>query len=548
MKMTVVLLPLMLGLGSIPCHSQNNNSFPVQTSIENGIIEGNYDVGEGLSMYFGIPFAQPPVGDLRWKAPQPLENWEGIRETKKFGPRAVQSNVFGDMRFRSDGISEDCLYLNVWTPANRHARNLPVLVYFYGGGFVAGDGSEPRYDGASMAKKGMVTVTVNYRLNIFGFFAHPELSDEAPYKASGNYGLLDQAAALQWVHRNIAAFGGDPAKITIAGESAGSISVCALMVSPLARDLIAGAIGESGAGIKPTLAPVPLAEAEHTGLEFAKNAGYPTLSELRALSTKDLYDIYQESRRFGFPTVVDGYFYPKTVPEIFAAGEQAQVPLLLGWNSAEIPGAAFMQGSPYTEEAYLQKVKEAYPEDYQEVLRLYPYGSREEIERSATALASDRFIAYSTWKWFDLHRKNSRQPVYRYLYSKLRPPLKDESLIDGLAGGTVSRGGEEASAMPRSIGAPHASEIEYCMGNLHLMTERAWESEDYAVSKTMQQFFANFVLTGNPNSTDLPEWPNAAATDTTPPMMIIDVKSETRNAENDDRYRFLDKTYGNDQW
>lgn len=548
MKMTIVLLPLVLGLSFIPGFGQTNNSFPVQTKIDNGIIEGNYDVGEGLSMYLGIPFAKPPVGELRWKAPQPMENWEGVRETKKFGPRAVQANVFGDMRFRSDGISEDCLYLNVWTPANRRTRNLPVLVYFYGGGFVAGDGSEPRYDGASMARKGMVTVTVNYRLNIFGFFAHPELSAEAPYKASGNYGLLDQAAALQWVHRNIAAFGGDPAKITIAGESAGSISVCAQMVSPLARDLIAGAIGESGAGIKPTLAPVPLTEAEQTGLEFAKNAGYPTLSQLRSLSTKDVYDIYQESRRFGFPTVVDGYFYPKTVPEIFAAGEQAQVPLLLGWNSAEIPGMAFMQGSPYTEEAYLKKVKEVYPEDYQEVLSLYPYGSRDEIERSATALASDRFIAYSTWKWFDLHRKNSRQPVYRYLYSKLRPPLKDENLIDGLAGGTVSREGEETTAIPQAIGAPHACEIEYCMGNLHLMTERAWEPEDYAVSKTMQHYFANFILTGNPNGDGLSEWPNAAATDPTPPVMIIDVNSETRDAENDDRYRFLDKAYGNDQW
>ena len=543
--MATIVLTSFTGLSFISALAQSDNSFAVQTKIENGIIEGNYDVNEGLSLYLGIPYAKPPVGDLRWKAPQSSDNWSGIRQAKSFGPRAVQANVFGDMRFRSAGISEDCLYLNIWTPANRRNKNLPVLVYFYGGGFVAGDGSEPRYDGASMAKKGIVAVTVNYRLNIFGFFAHPELSAEAPYKASGNYGLLDQAAALQWIERNITFFGGDPGKITIAGESAGSISVCAQMVSPLARDIIAGAIGESGAGINPTLSPVPLREAEQIGLEFAKNAGFPTLAQLRALSTKDIYDIYQESGRFGFPSVVDGYFYPKTVPEIFEAGEQAKVPLLLGWNSAEIPGMAFMQGSPYTREAYVQKVKEVYPDNYEEVLKLYPGGSQEEIEWSATALASDRFIVYSTWKWFDLHRKNSRQPVYRYLYSKLRPPLKDEALMDGLAGGTVQKN-EETPPPPRAIGAPHAAEIEYCMGNLHLMTERAWQPEDYAVSKTMQQYFANFILTGNPNGQDLAEWTAVEANDPTPPIMVIDVESKIITAENDARYLFLDKIYGNE--
>jgi para-nitrobenzyl esterase len=325
----------------------------------------------------------------------------------------------------------------VWTPATRNTKNLPVLVYFYGGGFVAGDGSEPRYDGESMAEKGIVTVTVNYRLNIFGFFAHPELSAEASYKASGNYGLLDQTAALQWVQKNIAAFGGDPNKVTIAGESAGSISVSLQMASPLAKDLIAGAIGESGASIHPTLPPTSLAEAEQIGSDFAQKAGYPQLADLRKASTREIYEIYNESQRFGFPVVVDGYFLPQILPAIFEKGAQAQVPLLLGWNSAEIPGMAFMQGQPYTEEAYVAKVKENYPEKHDAILKLYPHGSAKEIEYSATALASDRFIAYSTWKWFDLHRKNSQQAVYRYLDRKLRPPLVDQTLASGLAGGTV---------------------------------------------------------------------------------------------------------------
>src|SRR5258706_1413492 len=349
MKTTCLIAALCI---TVSLMAQKNNSFPVQARIENGMIEGLYDTKTGLQLYFGIPFAKPPVGDLRWKAPQPVDNWKGVLATQTFGPRPVQGIVFGDMNSRSNGISEDCLYLNVWTPAKRNITGLPVLVYFYGGGFVAGDGSEPRYDGANIAKKGIVVVTVNYRLGLFGFFAHPELSKEASYKASGNYGLLDQAYSLQWVQKNIAAFGGDPKKVTIAGESAGSVSVSAQMVSPLSKNLIAGAIGESGSGVS-ALSAVLLPVAEVIGTDFAKNFGYTSLAQLRAASTRDLYEAYLESKRFGFPSVIDGYFYPKSMLEIFKAKEQSQIPLLLGWNSAEIPGMAFTQG-PVTEETLIK--------------------------------------------------------------------------------------------------------------------------------------------------------------------------------------------------
>lgn len=539
------LIPALLLLLLMPFTStfaQDNDAFPHRVTTRSGIVEGSFNVHDGIQSYLGIPFAQPPVGELRWKAPQPVRPWEGVREARAFGPRAVQPPVFGDMDFRSDGMSEDCLYLNVWSPATRNSSPLPVLVYFYGGGFVAGDGSEPRYDGRSMAKQRMVVVTVNYRLNIFGFLAHPELSAEAPYGASGNYGLLDQQAALQWVHDNIAAFGGDPGRVTIAGESAGSISVSAQMASPLSRDLIHGAIGESGAGIHPTLPPVPLAEAEATGKAFAEQAGYGSLAELRKLSTRDLYQIYVESRRFGFPLVVDGYFLPATLPELFSRGEQAQVPLLVGWNSAEIPGGALMQGQPYAAEPYQQKVREAFPDRAEEVLALYPYNNAEQIEHSATDLASDRFIVYSSWKWFDLHRKNSSQPVYRYLFSHIRPELRDTDKVAGLAGGTVERT-EDAPPPPRPIGAPHASEIEYCMGNLHLVDDYAWTEEDYHVSRQMQQYFANFVKTGDPNGGELPNWPSAPADDEQPPVMVIDADPEAIPAPHDARYRLLDAFY-----
>jgi len=521
----------------------NTNAFAVQATTQNGIIEGNYDTKSGIQTYFGIPFAQPPVGDLRWKDPQPVVAWKGVKETKHFGPRPMQVLIWGDMNSRSNGVSEDCLYLNVWTPATRNTKNLPVLVYFYGGGNVAGDGSEPRYDGETLAKKGIVVITCNYRLNVFGNFAHPELSAESAHQSSGNYGYYDQLAALQWVKNNIAFFGGDPSHVTIAGESAGSIAVSYQMASPLAKGLVHAAIGESGAGIEPTMAPVSLQAAEKNGKNFADKAGVLTLKALRALSARDLYEMYVESKTFGFPVVLDGYFLPKYLNQIFNAKEQAQIPLLVGWNSAETPGSAFMQGKAYTVENYINRVKAEFSNNASAILNLYPAHSEKEVELSATALSSDGFIAYSTWKWFDLHRKNSSQPVYRYLYSKLRPALVNSNLVAGLAGGTISK--TKVATAPAAVGAPHACEIEYCMGNLHLIKEFAWTPDDYQVSETMNSYFANFIKSYNPNSSNLPEWKVATSNDLTPPVMVIDVKSRTEKALYDARYELLDKLYKN---
>ena len=542
MKKIVILSAFSLLL-SVNSTAQSNNLFSIQTKTINGAIEGNYDTKTGIQTYFGVPFAKPPIGNLRWKAPQPVESWKGVKETKRFGPRPVQGIVFGDMNSRSNGLSEDCLYLNIWTPATRNSKDLPVLLYFFGGGNVAGDGSEPRYDGESMAKKGIVVITCNYRLNIFGFMAHPELSAESTYKASGNYGLLDQSAALKWAYDNVAAFGGDPKKITIAGESAGSAGVSYQMSSPLSRNLIAGAIGESGSGMNLRNAPVSLAEAEKIGADFVKNAGYTSIAQLKALSTKEIYEIYNESKGFRFPIVLDNYFLPKSMSAIFNSKEQAQVPLLVGWNSAEVGGAGFMNGQAYIKENFVARVKKEYPNDFDEVLRLYPYDTEKEIELSATALASDRFIAYSTWKWFEMHRRNSTQPVYRYLYSKLRPPLVDNSMAAGLAGGTVKKD-PNAPKNPEPIGAPHACEIEYCMGNLNLIKEYAWTMEDLKVSDTMLNYFANFIKTGNPNDGKLPEWIANKAGDVNTAVMIINTESKTVNA-NDIRYTFLDKGFIN---
>ena len=542
LKASVIgLLLLAIPIISNAQQAINSNAFPVQITTANGTIEGEFDIKTNIQSFKGIPFAQPPVGNLRWKEPQPVLNWTGIKQTKKFGPRAVQSNIFGDMGFRSDGISEDCLYLNVWSPAKSANEKLPVLVYFYGGGFAAGDGSENRYDGENMAKKGIVTLTVNYRLGIFGFFSHPELTKESPNHASGNYGFLDQNAALKWVQANIAQFGGDPKRVTIAGESAGSIAVSAQMASPLSKNLIAGAIGESGGSFYPTLAPVPLAEAEKTGLEFGQKIGAKSLKELRAMSTLELYQKSSGTSMGVFKSTIDGYFLPKSLPEIFESKQQAMIPLLLGWNSEEMTFRALNIGKDLTNESYAAKIKELYGDKAQEVLKLYPAGNTEITEQSATDLAGDRFIAYSTWKWFDLHRKNSSQPVYRYYFSKPRPEMRDKDLEAGLAGGVIKKNKNEPKA-PKPKGAVHSAEIEYAMGNLATNKDYAWTEDDYKVSETMMNYFANFIKSGNPNGEKLPIWP-MAKDEKKPEIMVIDMESKAKKAENDDRYLFLDKEY-----
>lgn len=535
------LLLMVIPFFSQAQQAENPYAFPVQVTTANGTIEGEFDVKTNIQSFKGIPFAQPPIGNLRWKAPQPVSDWTGIKQTKKFGPRAIQPALFGDMGFRSDGISEDCLYLNVWTPAKSANEKLPVLVYFYGGGFAAGDGSEYRYDGENMAKKGIVTLTVNYRLGIFGFFSHPELTKESPNHASGNYGFLDQNAALKWVQANIAQFGGDPKRVTIAGESAGSIAVSAQMASPLSKNLFAGAIGESGGSFFPTLAPVPLAEGEKTGLEFAQKIGAKSLKDLRSMSTLELYQKSNGTSMGVFKTTIDGYFLPKSLPEIFEAKQQAMVPLLLGWNSQEMTYRALTMGKDLSDESYVQKIKELYGDKSGEALKLYPAGTLEVTEQSATDLAGDRFIAYSTWKWFDLHRKNSSQPVYRYYFSHPRPDMRDKNLEAGLAGGVIKKDKNIPKA-PKPKGAVHSAEIEYAMGNLASNKEYAWTEDDYKVSETMMNYFANFIKTGNPNGDKLPVWP-VAKDEEKPEIMIIDLDSKAKRAENDARYLFLEKEY-----
>lgn len=501
----------------------------LQVTTANGIVRGTLEKS-GVRSFKGIPYAAPPVGVLRWKAPQPVASWTGVRVCDHFGPRAMQPPIYSDMVFRSDGMSEDCLYLNVWAPTagsgpdaaagSAAPGGLPVLVYFYGGGFVSGDGSEPRYDGESMATKGIVALTVNYREGIFGLFAHPELTKESPDHSSGNYGLMDQAAALRWVQNNIAAFGGDPNRVTIAGESAGSISVSALMASPVSKNLFAGAIGESGS-LMGALPPVPLSQAEENGVSFAGSAGAASLADLRSMPADKLLEAAGKYGYFKFHMTIDGYFLPRDPHAIFEAGEEAHVPLLVGWNSAEGDWHGILDGAAPTVANYSAAVRRLYPgASADTVLRLYHAADDAAVPAVATALASDRFIAFSTWRWANLQGLTGGHPVYRYFYERPRPAT--------VAGG------------PASTGASHSSEIEYAMGNLPGNKVFAWTPDDYAVSATLQGYFVNFIKTGNPNGHGLPHWPAANAGKT---VMVqhINVKTRTEPETHRDRYEWMDK-------
>jgi para-nitrobenzyl esterase len=378
-----------------------------------------------------------------------------------------------------------------------------------------------------MARRGIVVVTFSHRLGIFGFFSHPELTAESPQHASGNYALMDQAAALRWVRGNIAAFGGDPRRVTIAGESAGSFSVSAQMASPVSKDLFAGAIGESGAFFSTTISTPARAETEQNGVKFGESIGASTLAALRALSATELLDA---SGRRGVPRFgpnVDGWFFPEVPSSIFAAGKQARVPLLAGWNTEESSARALLAESPTPENtaALFTLVFGARAND---AAKVFPASTADEAFQSVTDLASDRFIGFSTWKWLDVHARTSGRPVYRYLYARPRPrEVSDTTRVTA----TTRRG------------AAHSAEIEYAMGNLPLNKVFAWTPDDFKVSETMQRYFENFIKTGNPNGAGVPSWP-IGTVDASGKVqrMRIDVESRAE-PEPRARYLFLDEYY-----
>lgn len=493
-----------------------------QVPTESGSVDGSTSADGKVQIFKGVPYAAPPVGALRWKEPQPMPSWQGVRKAAAFGAQCMQARVFDDMVFRDAGPSEDCLYLNVWTPKASPDAKLPVMVWIYGGGFQAGATSEPRQDGEHLAHKGVVVVSMNYRLGIFGFFSHPELTRESPHHASGNYGLQDQAAALQWVHKNIAAFGGDPENVTIFGESAGSFSVSALMVSPISEGLIHQAIGESGAFFGRTLPAKALPESEQDGVKFGVAIGSDTLEKLRAMTAQQLLDAAMKDRNaFRFGPNVDGYFFPEAPAEIYAKGKQAHVALLAGWNRDEGNYHGYFGTEAPTKENYLKKINQTFGDKASEVLKVFPAETDEQAKSSADLLATANFIGFGTWKWIEMQTRSGYAPVYRYKFDD-PPPL--------------------AAAAPPTTDRPrayHSAEIEFVFGMLD-SKRLPWRPEDYALSERMGSYWTNFAKTGNPNAAGLPPWPAYGAKGG---YAVMHLAAEPEAAPDDERpqYELLDK-------
>lgn len=441
---------------------------------ENGLISG-YKTGD-ISIFKGIPFAAPPLGDLRWKAPQPVHNWTGILKCDNFSASPMQRKPVPFMMWTEEFITppeklnEDCLYLNIWAPDKPANDKLPVFVWIYGGGFSSGSAACAVYDGEEMAKKGIIFVSINYRVGILGFLTHPELSSESEDQVSGNYGLLDQIAALRWIQSNIEAFGGDPRKVTIAGQSAGSMSVCALVASPLAKGLFSGAIAQSG-GILSSFLNRNYAETEKSGLTFMGRMKAANISELRQKSAEELI-----AAGGNFGPVSDGYVIPKDVFAAFKEGQFNDVALMAGWVTGD---GALMGEQKMTPEKYKQQATEKYGDRAEEYLKIFPGSTSEQVIASLKELGLMQFAALPAYLWAGF----SKNKAYLYQFSHI--PV-------------------DKPGFP-NYGAFHTSEVPFALHTLHLW-KRSWREVDYSVEKTMNNYWVNFVKTGNPNGEGLPEW------------------------------------------
>jgi para-nitrobenzyl esterase len=442
--------------------------------LDSGLVSGIPGNDTSIRVFKGIPFAAPPLGNLRWQAPKPVAHWDGVRKADEFG--AICTQAAAGRGGAPQKMSEDCLFLNVWTAAKSPTEKRPVLVWIHPGGYTSGSGSAPGTDGENLAKKGLVVVTINYRLGALGFFAHPELTKESDRRASGNYALMDQAAALEWVQKNIAGFGGDPKRVTVDGDSAGASSIGNLMGSPRTKGLFQRAISESGAWLGLSVGhTMTLAEAEQAGQKMAETLGAPTLADLRAKPAADII-------KGGGGPIVDGYFLPEDVGKVFAEGKQNDVPVLLGSNKDE--GTFFLQ--PTTAEKYKEQIHRRYGDQAEAFLKIYPANTDEEANASQLAAFRDE-LGWVMRNWAALQTKTGKSKAYVYYFTHEPPEMTS----------TSPRGG-------RGTGATHGAEAAYVFQNL--LPPRPWTDADRQLADTISSYWVNFATSGDPNGKGLPKW------------------------------------------
>jgi para-nitrobenzyl esterase len=501
---TIALLTLVLGHGVAAAAA---------VQIESGALQGVDS--NGLSTYKGIPYAEPPLGELRWREPQPVKRWKGVRKAVEFAPACMQTGVSmpGEM---PPAVSEDCLYLNIWAPVRRADRRLPVLVWIHGGGYINGSAAMPLYWGDRLAPKGIIVVTVAYRLGPLGFLAHPELTGESRHHSSGNYGLMDQIAALEWVHKNIAAFGGDPNRVTIAGQSSGSISVSILMASPLARGLFQRAIGESGGLFEPLqLAPkFLLANAEKDGEKFAASMGAASIKDLRRLPANRL-----TSNESGITHPVIGPdLLPRSPYEVFSAGQQNDVPLLLGSNVQE--ARAMVDVSLVTAATFESGITQSVGPLPPALIAAYPHTTDEGAKTARLDFERDLRFGWDMWAWARLQAATGHSPVYYYSFQH-GPPFPKDSVHAGW-------------------GASHFAELWYVFDHLDQYSW-PWTSADRKLAGEISAYWVNFARSGNPNDTGLPPWP--AFENTKNQVQYLGVPITTDGVSGIEHLRVFDAVY-----
>ena len=506
-------LPFLLLLHFASPAQNDNNIKAVKTNA--GLVSGISNKDGDIHIYKGIPFAAPPIGNLRWKEPQPVVAWSGVKKCDAFSasPMQAKPSPFGvwteEFLIPKEPISEDCLYLNVWTGAKKSTEKRPVIVWIYGGGFSSGGAGCAIYDGEAMAKKGIVFVSINYRVGIFGFFAHPELTKESDHHASGNYALMDQVAALKWVQKNIAAFGGDVNNVTIAGQSAGSMSVNCLVASPLTKGLFHRAIAESGASFvsSPFRAAATLQQGEEAGVKLAETLKVSSLEALRNMKADELFS----SAKVQASPIIDGYVLPETIERIFAKGMQNDVPVLTGWN--EDDGLLF--GPPNTAAEWQKQAGEQYGNNADVFLKFYP--ATDDAAAAASQLANSRDVIFGVqnYTWANVQTATGKSKVYLYNFTR-KVPATGEFV---------------------KYGAFHTGEVAYAYNNLKFLNNRPFEKSDEALADLMSSYWVNFAITGNPNGAGLPEWPVYTAKDNM--VMILDEKSAAKKLPSKEALDFL---------